>query len=93
MVEVVFARASFLQEFARAVAEELVEADLDLECSVTVLAVKGLVGGGDEGDGFVGRGGGEDVAEADVLEAECLADIVVVWDVDSCVRACDVSMG
>ena len=32
----------FLQEFARAVAEELVEADLDLECSVTVLGGKGV---------------------------------------------------
>ena len=93
VVEVVFPRGCLLQEFAGAVAEQLVQADLNFEGGVAILAVEGLVGVGDEGDGFVGGGGGEDVAQAHVFEAEGLPDVVVVRDVDSCIRACEISMG
>jgi hypothetical protein len=68
-----------LEEFAAAVAQEFVEADLDFEGFVFVLVVDVLVGGFDEGDWLFGGGGAEDVAERDVLEAFALADIVVLW--------------
>jgi len=67
-----------LEEFAAAVAEEFVEADLDFEGFVFVFVVDVLVGGFDEGDGLFGGGGAEDVAEGDVLEAFALANIVVL---------------
>jgi hypothetical protein len=59
------------------VAQELVKADLDFKGFVFVFVVDVLVGGGDEGDGFLG-GGAEDVTEGDVLEAFALADVVVL---------------
>jgi hypothetical protein len=68
-----------LEEFAAAVAEEFVEADLDFEGFVFVFVVDVLVGGFDEGDGLFGGGGAEDVAERDILEAFALADVVVLW--------------
>ena len=68
-----------MEEFAAAVAEEFVEADLDFEGFVFVLVVDVLVGGLDEGDGLFGGGGAEDVAERDILEAFALADVVVLW--------------
>lgn len=37
----------------------------------------------DEGDGFVGGFGGEDVAEGDVFEAVGLADVVVVGNINA----------
>jgi hypothetical protein len=79
VVEVVVARGGFLEEFAAAVAEEFVEADLDFEGFVFVFVVDVLVGGFDEGDGLFGGGGAEDVAERDILEAFALADVVVLW--------------
>jgi hypothetical protein len=60
------------------VAQELVKADLDFKGFVFVFVVDVLVGGGDEGDGFLGGGGAEDVTEGDVLEAFALADVVVL---------------
>jgi hypothetical protein len=60
------------------VAQELVEADLDFEGFVFVFVIDVLVGGGDEGDGFLGGGGAEDVAEGYVFEAFALADVVVL---------------
>ena len=71
------------EELAGAMAEELVDANLDLEGGVAVALVKGEIVGADEGDGFVGAFGAEDVAEGDVLEADLLADVVVVGDVDA----------
>ena len=67
-----------MEQLAAAVAEELVQADLDFEGFVFVLVVDVLVGGFDEGDGLFGGGGAENVAERDVLEAFALADIVVL---------------
>lgn len=46
----------------------------------------------DEGDGFVGGFGGEDVAEGDVFEAVGLADIVVVRYINSCCGSTRISM-
>lgn len=42
--------------------QELVQPDLDFEGRVAVFGVEGKVSGVDEGDGFGGGGGGEDVA-------------------------------
>lgn len=83
MVEVVGSRGGFLEEFPRAVTEEFVDADLDLEGEIAVIAVSVKVVRVDEGDGFVGGFGAEDVAEGDVLEADGLPDVVVVGDVDA----------
>lgn len=83
MVEVVGSRGGFLEEFASAVAEEFVDADLDFEGLVAVGAVSVEIVRVDEGDGFVGGFGAEDVAEGDVLEADGLSDVVVVGDVDA----------
>ena len=68
-----------MEEFAAAVAQEFVEADLDFEGFVFVLVVDVLVGGLDEGDGLFRGRGAEDVAERDVLETFTLADVVVLW--------------
>lgn len=38
-IEVVFARRGFLKKLTAPVAEELVKADLDLKCRVSVLAI------------------------------------------------------
>lgn len=84
VVEVEFAWGGFLEELAAAVAQELVQADLDFEGVVRGGLVEGLLLVLDEWDLLVGGFGAEDVAERDVLEAEVLADVVVVWDVDSC---------
>ena len=86
MVEVEDPRRGFLEEFPGAVAEELVDADLDLEGGVAVGGVARQVGGVDEGDGFGGGFGGEDVAEGDVFEAVGLADVVVIRDINTCVK-------
>ena len=53
MREIEDARRGLLQELAAAVAEELVEADLELESGVAVSAVHGEVIRRDEGDEFV----------------------------------------
>ena len=68
-----------MEQLAAAVAEELVQADLDFEGFVFVLVVDVLVRGLDEGDGLFGGRGAEDVAERDVLETFTLADVVVLW--------------
>ena len=83
MIEIELAWGGFLQEFAAAVAEEFVEPDLDFEGVVGVRFVQLLLGVFDEGDFLVGGFGAEHVAEGDVFEAEVLADVVVVGDVDS----------
>ena len=84
MVKVEFARGGFLQQLAAAVAEELVETDLDFEGLVRVGLVEGLLFVFDERDFLVGSFCAEDVAKGDVLEAKVLSDVVVVGDVDSC---------
>lgn len=68
-----------MEQLAAAVAEELVQADLDFEGFVFVLVVDVLVRGLDEGDGLFRGRGAEDVAERDVLETFTLADVVVLW--------------
>lgn len=67
-----------MEQFAAAVAEEFVQADLDFEGFVFVLVVDILVGGLDEGDGLFRGRGAEDIAERDVLEAFALADVIVL---------------
>jgi hypothetical protein len=84
VVEVEFPWGGFLEELAAAVAEELVQADLDFEGVVCGCLVEGLLLVLDEWDLLVGGFCAEDVAEGDILEAEVLADVVVVGDVDSC---------
>lgn len=74
-----------MEQLAAAVAEELVEADLDFEGFVFVLVVDILVGGLYEGDGLFRGRGAEDVAERDVLETFALANVVVLWTVLVCV--------
>lgn len=64
--------------------EEFVQTYLDLESLVPVFTVDFLVFFCDEGDCFVRCFRAEDVAERDVLEAEVLADVVVVGDIDAC---------
>jgi len=71
-----------LQHFAAAVAEQFVQADLDLEGFVFVFVVDVLVRSGDEGDGFFGRGGTENVAEGNVFETFALANIVILRGID-----------
>ena len=67
-----------MEQLAAAVAEELVQADLDFEGFVFVLVVDVLVGGLDEGNGLFRGRGAEDIAERDVLEAFALADVIVL---------------
>ena len=83
-VEVEDARARLLQQLAAAVAKQLVQADLHLKSEVAVLDIHLKVCGFDEGDGLVGGFSAKNVAERDVLEAEILADVVHVRDVDAC---------
>ena len=84
MVEVEFARGGLLEELTAAVAEELVQTDLDFEGVVRGCLVEGLLLVLDEWYLLVGGLCAEDVAEGDVFEAEVLADVVVVGNVDSC---------
>ena len=78
VVEVEFAWGGFLEELAAAVAQELVQANLDFEGMVRGRLVEGLLLVLDEWDLLVGGFGAEDVAERDVLEAFALADIIVL---------------
>lgn len=90
VVEVEDARGGLLEELAAAVAKEFVEADLHFEGDVAVGAVDGLVSAENKGDRFVWGFGVEHVAKGNVFEADILADVVVVWDVDlvKLVRVC-----
>jgi hypothetical protein len=65
------------------VAEELVQTDLDFEGWVAVFLVDGEVAVFDEWYLLIWRFGREDVAERDVLEAQVLADVVVIGNVDA----------
>lgn len=84
MIEVEFARGSFLQELAAAMTKKLVQTDLNLEGLVGVFLVKSLLLVFDERDLLVGCFCRQDIAEGNIFEAKVLPDIVVVGDVDSC---------
>lgn len=62
MIEVESAWGGFLEQFAGAVAKELVDADLDFEGAVAIFLVDVEIFRTDERDGFVGPFGAEDVA-------------------------------
>jgi hypothetical protein len=84
VVKVELTRSSLLEELATAMAQELMQTDLNLECLVGVLLVKILLVVFDERNLLIGSLGGENVAERDVLEAKVLSNVVVVGDVDPC---------
>jgi hypothetical protein len=78
LVKVGSAVGEHLEKLARTVAEELVETDLDLKRGSAELLEQLGVLLGEEGELLRGRLGVEDVAEAHVLKALVLADVVVV---------------
>lgn len=60
------------------------QTDLHLKGEIAVLGIHLEICGVDEWDGLAGGLGTQDIAERDVLEAEVLADVVHVGDVDAC---------
>lgn len=72
-----------MEELAAAMAEELVQTDLDFKSGVTVLLVGFQVAVFDKGYLFVGGFGGEDVAQRDVFETNVLTNVIIVGNVDA----------
>jgi hypothetical protein len=60
---------------------QLVEPNLYLKGGIAVFLVQWQVGLGDEGNLLIRSLGAQDVAQAHVLEALLLPDIIVVWTV------------
>ena len=67
-----------MEKLPTAVACELVEADLNLKGTVTVLSVQRQIRLGDERDQLVGGLGAYNITERNVLEAVVLANIIIV---------------
>jgi hypothetical protein len=78
-VEIIDSGFSLLEQFAGAVAEELVYCYLDFEGCVAVFLEDLEILVSDEGDLLVRGFGGDDIAERDVLETFGLANVVVIW--------------
>ena len=73
-----------IEQLARAMTQELVETNLNLKTGHFPFLENLIVLRIDEGRGFCDfEGRTEDIAEADILEALLLSDLVIVGDVDA----------
>jgi hypothetical protein len=82
-IKVVFSRGSFLQKLTSTVAQQLMDTDLDFKGGIAAAAEDLLVLLSDERNGLIWSLGAENIAKRHVLEAQILADIVVVGKVDA----------